>query len=205
MNKFKVCPTCGERNDPRSMECGSCGTDLIGVAVLDEDGLQKEKPASSDESAPQESDSTQLVRICTCGEINPSQARKCARCGEDISDIIPVPQPVEIQKHYQLSAVDGDYLYQIPCGTMIIGREHGMRECLAGKAYVSRAHAKLTVEDGNLYIENLSTTNYTYVNNIRISTDRTQLHSGDEVALGGIVINGSRQEDAAYFVVGVSP
>ena len=38
--------------------------------------------------------------------------------------------------------------------SIIIGREHGMRECLIGKQYVSRIHAKLTVENGTAYIEN---------------------------------------------------
>ena len=35
-----------------------------------------------------------------------------------------------------------------------------MRDALRGKTYVSRVHAKLTVADGKLYIENLSTTNH---------------------------------------------
>lgn len=79
-----------------------------------------------------------------------------------------------------------------------------MRECLIGKQYVSRIHAKLTVENGLAFIENLSNTNYTYVNNIRIPSGRTRLNVGDEVALGGISVNGSRQKEAAYFVVGTA-
>ena len=77
-----------------------------------------------------------------------------------------------------------------------------MRECLLDKQYVSRIHAKITVENGAAFIENLSNTNYTYVNNIRIPSGRTQLNVGDEVALGGIVVNGARQKEAAYFIVG---
>jgi pSer/pThr/pTyr-binding forkhead associated (FHA) protein len=98
--------------------------------------------------------------------------------------------------------VDSDYIYPLPNGSIIVGREHGRRECLIGKQYVSRIHAKITVENGAVFIENLSKTNYTYVNNIRIPAGRTRLNAGDEVALGGISVNGTRQEEAAYFIVG---
>lgn len=201
MSKYKLCPVCQEQNDPRSMECISCGTDLMGVPIIDSETThaQPEK-ATSTESLEQN-----MVRICYCGEINPPQLRKCKGCGEDISDILPVPIDIPLDAHYQLSTIDGSYVYQVPCGSIVIGREHGMRECLAEKSFVSRVHAKLTVENGILFIENLSSTNYTYVNNSRIGHGKVQLHEGDEIGLGGICINGSRQDEAAYLVVGIMP
>ena len=75
-----------------------------------------------------------------------------------------------------------------------------MREYLASKSYVSRTHAKLTLESGALFVENLSSTNYTYVNSKRISV-KTKLEDGDELGLGGTSINGKRQSEAAYFLV----
>lgn len=80
-----------------------------------------------------------------------------------------------------------------------------MSDALRNKSYVSRVHAKITVDDGKLYIENLSTTNYTYVNNKRIPEGRVELKPGDEVGLGGALINGKRQNNAAYFLVGLLP
>ena len=80
-----------------------------------------------------------------------------------------------------------------------------MREILADKPYVSRIHAKLTVADGRLYIENLSHTNYTYVNNERIPAGRMELKPSDEIGLGGLAIDGRRQEQAAYFLVEKMP
>ena len=209
MSKYKICPSCGKENDPRSLECKYCDADLMSVRVFDPDmpiQAEVEKVPEEQNESPLDTDGTnrRLVRICYCGEINPAQARKCKNCNEDISDVVPVAQEAEIEQHYQLSSIGENYVYDVPCGNMVIGREHGMRECLVGKQYVSRIHAKLTVENGKLYIENLSTTNYTYVNNIRIPNGKTQLSVGDEIALGGISINGSRQPEAAYFIVGIS-
>lgn len=48
------------------------------------------------------------------------------------------------------------------------------------------------------YIENMSNTNFTYVNNKKI-LGKTKFQDGDEVGLGGTNINGKRQEQAAYF------
>jgi pSer/pThr/pTyr-binding forkhead associated (FHA) protein len=77
-----------------------------------------------------------------------------------------------------------------------------MGEYLEKKPYVSRTHARLTPEEDGLWVENLSNTNYTYVNNRRI-TEKTRLQPGDELALGGTNMDGNRQEQAAYFTVGI--
>lgn len=201
MSKYKLCPACHEQNDPRSVECAFCGTDLMGVPIIDSETISSPEEHVP-ESAPAEN---AYIRICYCGEINPSQARKCKRCGEDISDIVPSLREEPVNAHYQLATLDGSFVYQVPCGSMIIGREHGMRECLEDKSFVSRIHAKLTCEDGLLFVENLSSTNYTYINNTRIGHGKIQLHEGDEIGLGGICINGDRQPEAAYLIVGIAP
>ena len=203
MAKYKVCPVCGAQNSPVDMECASCGSDITTVSVIDSEVKQQPtpEPAATEPEQPQ----PKMVRICSCGEINPAQARKCQRCGEDISDVVPIPEQVQIESRYQLSAIGEDYIFAVPCGTMVIGREHEMREWLGDKIFVSRAHAKLVSEGGALFVENLSTTNYTYVNNVRIPDGRVKLNVGDELALGGKVIDGNRQKGAAYFVVGTMP
>ena len=201
MSKYKLCPTCKGQNDPRSMECTNCGTDLMGIPITNTEGIKPETQNEHGDGAPQLAEPA-LVRICYCGEVNPAQARKCQRCNEDISDILPIAESIASDCRYQLSCIDSDFVFPLPAGSIIVGREHGMRECLMGKQYVSRIHAKLTVENNTLFIENLSNTNYTYVNNIRIPSGRTRLNVGDEIALGGIIVNGARQEEAAYFVVG---
>ena len=196
MEKYKICPACHKKNEPALIECIYCEADLTGVKVTDENTEKMiaaqfiEKPA------------TELVRVCDCGAVNPSNARKCSSCGEDISDITPVPNTLEEMPaiSFVLSSLDGKYAYEVMPGEITIGRENIMSEYLADKRYVSRAHAKLSLTDDELIIENLSNTNFTYVNNTKI-TDKHKLTDGDESGLGGTSVNGNRQTDAAYFLV----
>lgn len=206
MTKYKVCPNCLEKNSPTSISCSNCDMDLTNVKVTDSDleATQLKKPENSEPFS-----EVTLVKICDCGAVNPAQARKCQECGEDISDIQPsIQQPREQESqeelHFSLSAVDDDTFYIIPCSGLTIGRESGLKESLISKKYVSRIHAKLIVENNDLFIENLSTTNYTFVNNVRIPQGKYKLSVGDEIGLGGICVNGTRQSDAAYFVVGIA-
>lgn len=146
-----------------------------------------------------------MVRICDCGEKNPVNARKCRACGEDLSDAAPVAEtegekePARILRCV-LSSLDGLYVYEVPAGGILLGRENAMSDYLASKIYVSRAHARIVPENGGFFIENLSSTNYTYLNNQKIS-DKAMLKDGDELGLGGTSICGQRQAEAAYFLV----
>jgi len=201
MAKYKVCPACGEHNLTNVIECSNCGEDLMNVRVVDEEIERKlmeqtEKPPSQ----------TETVRICECGTHNPPAARKCFACGEDISDIQPTTETATGAAQFVLSSLDGKYAFTITEPVCIVGREQAMQEYLAAKTYVSRNHAKLTIANGELYIINLSQTNFTYVNNEKLTGDSPKLLAdGDEVGLGGLCLNGARQDNAAYFLVRIGP
>lgn len=194
MEKYKVCPNCGEHNNPIFIECSNCGTDLMSVKVVDEatKNIVYEPVAQ-----------TKMVKICECGAENPPAARKCDFCDEDISDILPTPKTESCCKQYALSEISGAYIYDIPNNTeIVIGRENVLKEFIVDKSYVSRSHAKIISKDNNLYITNLSGTNFTYVNNEKISNDTlTILKADDEIGLGGCVNNGNRQDLAVYLIV----
>lgn len=197
MNKYKICPECHEKNEPYLMDCAFCEADLTGVQITDE---ETEKMVQQNDSA-QVSPVAKLIRLCDCGAKNPANARKCSACHEDISDITPMPDTEESPSPtFILSSMDGQYTYKVTADEMTVGRESVMHEYLNNKSYVSRTHAKLTVKENELWIENLSGTNYTFVNNQKI-TEKTKLTDGDEIGIGGMNINGSRQEQAAYFLV----
>ncbi len=203
MEKFKICPICGKKNAPNMVECVECETDLTGVPV----GVQEATLAvDSPEEVATSTAGNSMVRICECGERNAPSARKCKKCGEDISDIIPVTveqDDLEEQTtHFSLSSLDGEYAYQLVENRTVVGREYSMREYLSSKEYVSRKHAEFLIEANKLWIKNFSKTNYTYINNERIADDEyVELHDGDIVSLGGKEINGSQQQKAAYFCV----
>lgn len=203
MLKYKICPSCHSKNEPTLLECLYCEADLTRVKITDE---ETEKMWEENATAtPSSSDKTTMVRVCDCGKKNPANARKCQTCGEDISDITPTPDDVPENAPvntptYILSSLDGQYAYKVSGDETIIGRENSMSDYLAVKSYVSRAHARLTITDGVFYIENLSGTNFTYVNNKKI-VEKTELKNGDELGLGGTNINGKCQSEAAYFLV----
>lgn len=198
--KYKVCPECGKHNSPNLLECRYCEADLTGVKVVDG------TTAESVEAVPSisaETVETEHVRICECGAKNAPQARKCKACGEDISDILPVQVKKEAPKAflYELRSHDGTFSATIDKPLIVLGRETELKEYLQAKAYVSRQHARLTVVADKVFIENLSRTNKTFLNNKEISDGTpTALENGDEIGLGGKVIDGSRQDQAAYFV-----
>lgn len=197
MEKFKICPVCGMHNKPNMIECLGCETDLTSVKATDEETEKaKSDIQESEVSKPQE----EYVRICDCGAVNSATARKCVECGEDISDIAPTLNEQRNECVFVMASVDGNYVFEIKDGEALIGREHEMKEYLMSKPYVSRQHAKLIKEADKVFIENLSGTNYTFVNNQRIA-ERTELKLDDEIGLGGNEVNGKRQDEAAYFVL----
>ena len=198
MDKYKICPYCGAHNPPNILDCKKCDSDLSNVKVTDETMDQ-----SNSETREHPGTGPVMVRICDCGEHNPANARKCQRCGEDISVITPVPESSGTDEiiHHVLSSVDGTYAYEVKAPYVLIGREEEMKEYLLSKSYVSRKHAELFLEAGKLFVRNVSQTNYTFVNNKKIPDEKVELADGDELGLGGNIMNGERQADAAYFLV----
>lgn len=197
MEKYKVCPYCGRHNLPKMLECIQCETDLSNVRVVDEDTENKKTVNKKVKVA------SRMIRLCDCGFKNAVNARKCGGCGEDISDIIPTEDEGAEQTsiHCVITSLDGEYAYEIVESSFCIGREAGMSEYLAMKPYVSRQHAELIKDGDKFYIRNMSQTNFTYLNNMKISQEMCELHDGDEIGLGGNSVNGNRQQDAAYFQV----
>lgn len=198
MEKYKVCPGCGTRNNPLMLECVECEADLQNVPVVDE---QTENEIAQGGVAVQENN---MVRICDCGAKNPVSARRCAACGEDISMNLPVADTAREEVRYVLSSLDGAYAYDISEGVTVIGRTGQMGEYLKDHIYVSRVHAQLRLDcsAGELWIRSHGATNFTFVNNAMIEDDSwVRLNDGDELGLGGNGTDGNRQQDAAYFTV----
>jgi pSer/pThr/pTyr-binding forkhead associated (FHA) protein len=52
-------------------------------------------------------------------------------------------------------------------------------------AYLSRRHAHIFLKEGNLYVEDLGSTNGTFVTGVRLEEHARQLHDGDILAFGG--------------------
>ncbi|MFQ7692678.1 MAG: FHA domain-containing protein [Christensenellales bacterium] len=207
VTKIKICPKCKGRNPAHLVECGTCGFDLMNVKITDSTVAAPQTPKSAPVAE------ASMVRICSeCGTENVAQARKCTKCGEDISDIRPTckqqdkaqDKAQEKTGRFCLSSVEGDYAFDLltRSGSVFLGRTAGMSGYLKDKAYVGRRQAKLTFEAGKVFIENISETNPTFLNNAPLERgQRVLVKAGDEIGLGGMMIDGKRQGQAAYFVL----
>lgn len=82
------------------------------------------------------------------------------------------------------SDADGSLTFRLPSGaTRTMGR--GPRaDFIVDLALVSRVHCRLTAGDESLEIEDLSSTNGTFVNDQRI--ERTRLANGDRLRIGRV-------------------
>ena len=204
VEKFKICPVCNTSNPPYVLECTECGNDLLGVRIVDETYLEKQKDTPTAQTIKEDVKTEDLVRICECGAENEVSARKCAVCGEDISDILPTARKKETQtSKYSLVSFDNHIKLDLSCpGEHIIGRENELSDYLESKTYVSRRHAKLTVTTEGIFIENLSKSNGTYINNVKMDEGIAyKLCCGDKLGLGGFESKNGRQDLAAYFEI----
>ena len=80
-------------------------------------------------------------------------------------------------------------------GELILGREHPSADLVIPDPGVSRRHARLLPEKGTMILEDLGSSNGTYVNGQRISGP-VQLGAGDEVQIGATVLGLEGRQNA---------
>ena len=72
-------------------------------------------------------------------------------------------------------------------GELILGREHSTADLVIPDPGVSRRHARIQAHNGTVIVEDLGSSNGTYVNGQRISGP-VELGAGDELQLGDTVV-----------------
>jgi FHA domain-containing protein len=87
---------------------------------------------------------------------------------------------------------------------LILGREHGSADVVIPDPGVSRRHARVTPDEGALVLEDLGSSNGTYVNGHRIDGP-VSLGAGDEVQLGDTVIGVGGTAATAVMPPGAPP
>jgi hypothetical protein len=89
----------------------------------------------------------------------------------------------------QLVAIEGDRdgaTFPV-AGELTIGRAGGCQISLPDDTYVSSLHARVFRRDGDLYVEDLGSTNGTYLNGAKVGS-ATKLKRGDRLHVGGTVL-----------------
>lgn len=70
---------------------------------------------------------------------------------------------------------------------LVIGKKEGKADIVLQDGSVSRLHARLTEEDGKIYLEDLNATNGTFQNGVRLRPyERVELLREDEVKVGNL-------------------
>ena len=204
MAKYKICPECGSKYIPSVTSCINDNFDLTKIDfIVDESDLIVNDIQYREVNCSKSYLSVgKKVKICdVCGNHNPINYGRCEKCNSDLDGILPVDENRDIQiNRFILKSADGQCEFEIKKEITIIGRENEMQEYLASKDYVSREHAILKLVQNNIYIQNRSKSNHTFVNNKKIPDGKfIELNNNDEIGLGGIVNDGQRQKKAAYF------
>ena len=185
---------CFAPNPPAARKCRVCFSDISHVIPTRPDGSMP--PPAEEPKRPKPQEVT--PRAETPRAETPRAETPVA---EDRQRPMAETEGISIPRYY-LDAHGGGYSFSVPRGETVIGRAAEMGEYLSTKTYVSRNHCKLILEEGGLYVVNLSRTNYTYCNGARVG-DRLKLRHGDELGLGGIVVEGKPQSRAGIFTVRV--
>ncbi len=177
------CPECHSSTIPGAKFCDHCGFSLSQV-----------KSAASDYGVNIEAVGISCVK---CGHQNLAEAKYCEHCGAVIlrSPVVsssPIGQP-----YFRIAQSDQTIEFPVGKTSFQIGRqdpeseqfpEMDLAEYNAHIFGVGRKHARVTIQSGQVYIEDLDSVNGTMVNQKRILPARpTLLKDGDEVRLGKMI------------------
>jgi tRNA A-37 threonylcarbamoyl transferase component Bud32 len=124
-----------------------------------------------------------------CGAANDPRHRYCTTCGYDLSGrraqvdhvLLPNGRPLRCRLMVRNGPLAGQ-CYTLHQDTTTIGRTAG-NDIIVPDPTVSRRHARLVFHGGQWYLEDLDSSNGTFVNGVRIARPAPLLE-GDELRLG---------------------
>lgn len=142
----------------------------------------------------------EMYKLCpNCGWKNPPDELLCVQCGIEISDIPivsdenpddSVARDMMGERESSLKTTiessflvlkGSDFILRVPNGAIVGRLKHG-KEFLEEYTTVSRQHARFFRKDGQWYVEDLNSTNGTYVNGFKIEGQHP-LKVGDVISL----------------------
>jgi len=130
------------------------------------------------ESVPAANSAASPAASCPhCGHTLSPPCRFCSDCGQPVA----APPAGELLIH---SADGQDRRLSLKEGTLLIGRGTDCDLCLSGDGYLSRRHARLTIQKGQVILEDLGSAHGTWG---RLQ-QATELDNGDEILMGTTVL-----------------
>ncbi len=103
---------------------------------------------------------------------------------DSAAEVLPITRNVTGMT-VKVSVGDSSAIHTITAFPCLIGRESAACNLVISEKAVSRRHARFTMEDGHLYIEDVSEHNGTFLNETKLPPlGKARLHQGDTVTLG---------------------
>ena len=123
-----------------------------------------------------------------CHTPNPPSEMYCMDCGFLLADApVAVEDMPEVVSVGKLITLDGVREFSLKPGENIVGRENV--DVILADNTVSRRHAKITVENNQVFIEDLGSTNGTKLDGVRIAAgEKTEVSDGSELSFGSSVL-----------------
>lgn len=199
------CPQCGQPVITGEAFCGNCGAALEDT-IPSARPVHPPQPVPPPQPTPAAAPGGGVVTCPSCGHQVPPGALFCDNCGVSLSgieDSLPSPQVQQLPRPTppaapRLVVQSSHASLPFPAGQieLIVGREdpvsnvfpdinlepHGGEE-----GGVSRRHAKFAFQGGQWYIQDLNSTNFTFVNKQKLQPDQPHpLNNGDEIRLGRV-------------------
>lgn len=163
MAKHKICPNCGTKNPVDEIFCITCFANI--ADVIPEEELEEEKDTSKKADVQENKQKTTNTDFLG-SETNFS---------DDVEKTMIITGEL-VLKNAQFSIVvrPGD----------IVGRHFNGSQYLQSYKTVSRRHARFTKEMGKWYVEDLESTNGTYLNGERLVPGRKyEISNGSMITL----------------------
>ncbi len=199
-----TCPNCGAQLAPDSVFCDMCGTRLDAT----EEGTPHPQPPQQPQEQPsppqpqqQEARSPQPQAEQQPQQLPPQYQEQY---GGWQSQPQPGPGPVASGMQARLVVQGTNVTLPFPPGknAVIIGREDPVSNIFpdidltdhgGDEGGVSREHARIYMQGGQFYIEDLESVNHTYVNRQELPPKSPHpLNNGDELRLGRVKLNFQR-------------
>ena len=179
MGLVKVCPMCRKKNPLDEWLCLECEGDLSGVSPVEESELDEQMSAKANG----------MKKCPSCSEVNSAQAVECRNCGWDLSNISSKEKAEQhdtgcVQQRCLALTLSGGQRIRVEDGD-VVGRYSVGGDILDEDfKTVSKTHARFIYDGGKWHIEDLGTTNGTYINNARIPANkRMEILPGQKLSL----------------------
>jgi predicted amidophosphoribosyltransferase len=196
-----TCPVCGAVVQPDEAFCSNCGASLAQAPIPPGPVAEVEEAAPPLPVAPA---APEPLRCPVCGAEVEVDDTFCSNCGAALKAApAAAPAPVVVGAPAaagpRLLVVASGAEIPLPAGPeILIGREdpvsgiypevdltpHGGED-----GGVSRKHARLIVDGGQYFVEDLDSTNFTFVNKQKLVPETRQaVHDGDEIRCGRVAL-----------------